>query len=80
MIEILIGILTGLLIAIIILLIEILLKSRGGTLIERIEDKVRPIVQKKGAIIEPLDQLSESIIKKIEKDEKEGKDTHLEDL
>ncbi len=71
---------TGLLIAIIILLIEIVLKNRGGTLIEKIEDKVKPLVQQKGTIIEPLDELTESIVNKIKKNEKEGKDTHLEDL
>lgn len=71
---------TGLLIAIVILLIEIALKIRGGTIIERIEDKIRPIVQEKGMVIELLDELSEKIARKIEKNEKDGKDTKLEEL
>lgn len=70
-----IGIIIGLLIGITILLTEIVLKSRGGTLIERIQTKT----QQKGGIIEP-DELSESIVKKIKKNESDGVDTHLEDL
>ena len=71
---------TGLLVAIVVLLIEIALKIRGGTFIERIERKIKPLIQEKGMVIEPLDGLSERIARKIKKNEKEGKDTKLEDL
>jgi len=70
----------GLLISIVILLVEIVLKNRGGTIIERIENKIRPLVQEKGVVIEPLDELSEKIASKIKKNESEGKDTELKDL
>ena len=73
-----IGILIGLLIAIVILLVEIFFKDRGGTIIERVESKVKGI--QKGSVIVPRDELEESMAKKIKRNDQENKDTNLEDL
>lgn len=73
-----IGIIIGLLIGITILLIELILKDKGGTIIERVERKVKGF--KKGMVIMPRDSITESFAKKIKKNDQENKDTQLRDL
>lgn len=71
------GILIGLVIAVLCLLIEIRFQNKATS---RLTERLKPLLQPKGFIIEPPSDTQAAIKDIIEENQRLGKDTNLDDL
>lgn len=74
------GFLIGISVCIFIFLVEIYLASRGKQIVNTFEKVVNRKIAPKGAVLQPKSEFEINAREILEKNEREGKDTPIEDI